>query len=131
MSANEFCLFFHGYGGDFPIGEAMKAGCVPIVVSDRPILDLPFSDVVDWSEIALFVALQEGGGFVRRAIDRIDEEKRARMRASAAQVSSLFRFEDGFLEGDREPRDAFHAVIFQLWCRRHTIRYAGGIPFAG
>ncbi|XP_078446737.1 uncharacterized protein LOC144715654 [Wolffia australiana] len=70
MSANEFCLFFHGYGGDFPIGEAMKAGCVPIVVSDHPILDLPFSDVVDWSEIALFVALQEEGGFVRRAIDQ-------------------------------------------------------------
>lgn len=125
ISASKFCLFFHGLEPDPPLGEALKSGCVPVVVSGGPILDLPFSDVLRWSEIALFVPLRGGAEEVRRTMDLACGDTHARMRATAIQASALFRWDPPESPAPPErPHDAFHTALFQLWRRRHAIRYA-------
>uniref|UniRef100_A0A1D1XQD9 Putative glycosyltransferase At3g07620 n=1 Tax=Anthurium amnicola TaxID=1678845 RepID=A0A1D1XQD9_9ARAE len=121
MSASRFCLFFYGAELDPPLGEALASGCVPVVVSGRPILDLPFGDVLRWSEMALFVGLHGGAGEVRRAMERACGERYPRMRVAAAEASAHFRWRSA---AHQPPLDAFHTVLYQLWLRRHTVRYA-------
>ncbi|CAA6655044.1 unnamed protein product [Spirodela intermedia] len=124
MSACRFCLFFYGLERDPRLGEALKSGCVPVVVSGGPILELPFSDVLRWSEIALFVPLRGGAEEIRRTMDLASGETHARMRATAIQASTLFRWDlPESPTAPERPHDAFTTVLFQLWRRRHAIRY--------
>lgn len=126
MSASRFCLFFYGVEPDPPLGEALGTGCVPVFVSGRPILDLPFSDVLRWTEMALLVGLRGGAGEVRRAMQRACGEGYARMREMAAGASVHFGWHppEAAAVPDQQVPDAFHTVLYQLWRRRHTIRYA-------
>ncbi|KAG1339252.1 Exostosin-like [Cocos nucifera] len=121
MSVSRFCLFY--YDSDRPrrdlaIGDALAMGCVPVVISGRPILDLPFSDVLRWTDMALFVGLHGGAGEVRRAMNRTCGETYEQMRAAGGKASIHFNWSTG-----PRPFDLFHTVIYQLWLRRHTIRY--------
>lgn len=122
MSVSKFCLFY--YDSDRPrrdlaIADALAMGCVPVVISGRQVLDLPFSDVLRWSDIALFVGLHRGAGEVRRAMNRTCGETYERMRAAGGIASIHFMWSAG-----PRPFDLFHTVMYQLWLRRHTIRYA-------
>ncbi|KAM1119708.1 hypothetical protein ACFX1X_044334 [Malus domestica] len=49
-------------------GEALCFSCVPVVITDRPIPDLPFSNVLRWQKIAMFV---RGSGRVVRVLKRM------------------------------------------------------------
>ncbi|PSS32568.1 Glycosyltransferase [Actinidia chinensis var. chinensis] len=115
---SRFCLFL--YGGDLTwVGEAMRVGCVPVVITDRPIHDLPMIDVVRWSEIAVFVGPRGGVGELKRFLSGIDEERYERMRRLGIAAAQHFVW-----NATPQPLDAFHMVMYQLWLRRHAIRYA-------
>ncbi|XP_038980023.1 probable glycosyltransferase At5g03795 isoform X1 [Phoenix dactylifera] len=121
MSVSRFCLFYYDRDRprrDLAIGDALAMGCVPVVISGCPILDLPFSDVLRWTDIALFVGLHGGAGEVRRAMNRTCGETYERMRVAGGKASIHFKLSTG-----PRPFDLFHTVIYQLWLRRHTIRY--------
>ena len=116
-SSSKFCLF--QYGGDLSrIGEALGLGCVPVVIIDRPIQDLPFLDVVRWQEIAVFIG---GGGEVKElkhVLVRSSGDWYERMRLMGVMASKHFVWHES-----PEPLDCFNTLMYQLWLRRHTIRY--------
>ncbi|KAK1312049.1 putative glycosyltransferase [Acorus calamus] len=117
LSESRFCLFFYGAGRDLTVGDALRFGCVPVLISSRPIVDLPFYDVIRWSEIAVFVRLGED---VKRAIEEACVGGgHVRMREAGVTASVHFRWNE-----PPEHFDAFNMVMYQLWLRRHTIRYA-------
>ncbi|XP_059666319.1 probable glycosyltransferase At5g03795 [Cornus florida] len=118
LRRSKFCLFV--YGDDVVlIGEALTFGCVPVVITDRPIQDLPLMDVVRWSDIAVFVGTGGGVERVKEVLSRIGGDQYERMRESGVTASQHFIWNASPL-----PYDAFHMVMYQLWLRRHTIRYA-------
>nr|DAD22819.1 TPA_asm: hypothetical protein HUJ06_024282 [Nelumbo nucifera] len=119
LSSSKFCLFF--YGGDVSgIGDALQFGCVPVVITERPILDLPFMDVLRWSEIAVFVGAGGGVEGMKKQLGRTCEGDRYERMKNLAMVAG----QHFVWNSSPQPYDAFHTVMYQLWLRRHTIRYA-------
>lgn len=118
LGRSKFCLFV--YGGDVSwIGEALRLGCVPVVITDRPIQDMPLIDVLRWSEIAVFVGSGGGAGELKRVLSGIGGEEYERMKGLGVTAGQHFVWNEV-----PEPFDAFHMVMYQLWLRRHTTRYA-------
>ncbi|GMI80772.1 hypothetical protein like AT4G38040 [Hibiscus trionum] len=118
LVGSKFCLF--EYGPEISaIGEAMSFGCVPVVITDRPIQDMPLMDVLTWQRIAVFVGTSGGAKEIKRVLGRVVVEEYGDMRESAVVASKHFVWNQ-----TPQPYDAFHMVMYQLWLRRHTIRYA-------
>ncbi|KAF9591571.1 hypothetical protein IFM89_004625 [Coptis chinensis] len=124
LVSSKFCLFFYdipvSIGG---ISEALRIGCVAVVISDRAITDLPFMDVLKWSEIALFVGTSGGVKEVKKVLKGVCSDKYQKMREMGMAASKHFQW-----YVSPQPYDAFHTVLYQLWVRRHTIRYARSEP---
>ncbi|KAL0412360.1 UNVERIFIED_CONTAM: putative glycosyltransferase [Sesamum radiatum] len=116
---SKFCLFL--YHGDVAwMVEAMAWGCVPVVIVDRPIQDFPFMDILRWSDMALLVAVRHGGAEgLKQLLNGVSEEQYVEMREAGMAGSK-------HLVWNEEPQqwDAFHMVMYQLWLRRHAVRYA-------
>ncbi|PKI46611.1 hypothetical protein CRG98_032953 [Punica granatum] len=117
--SSKFCLF--DYEGDVSgIGEAMRVGCVPVVITVRPIQDLPLIDVLQWQEMAVFLGRDKGGvKELKRVLGSVSEDRYEKMRGSGISVGRHFMWND-----PPQLMDSFHMVMYQLWLRRHTIRYA-------
>lgn len=101
------------------IGEAMRSGCVPVVVvaEGRLMNDMPFMDVMKWGEMAVFVRSSEG---VKRVLEGDTWRERVQyMRGLGMAASKHLLWNQPPL-----PFDAFNTIIYQLWLRRHTVRYA-------
>jgi len=98
------------------IGEALRVGCVPVVVTEEPLNDMPFMDVLRWREMAVFV---RSVGGVTRALGDTWRERHERMRKLGVAASTHFQWNQPPL-----PFDAFNTIMYQLWLRRHTVRYA-------
>ncbi|KAG6600032.1 putative glycosyltransferase, partial [Cucurbita argyrosperma subsp. sororia] len=120
LGKSDFCLFEYGGGGVvLRIGEVLRYGCVPVVISDRPIQDLPLMDVLRWQDMAVFVNGVKGIEGVKRVLRRVDEESLVKMKRLGAAAAQHFVW-----NSPPQPLDAFNTVAYQLWLRRHTIRYA-------
>ncbi|XP_022893898.1 probable glycosyltransferase At5g25310 [Olea europaea var. sylvestris] len=118
IKTSKFCLLF--YGGDVAwMVEAMALGCVPVVIVDRPIQDLPLMDVLRWSDLSLLLSTRGGAKRLKEVLNSVSEEKYGGMKRMASAASEHLVWNE-----EPQPLDAFHMVIYQLWLRRHTIRYA-------
>lgn len=121
FSTSKFCLFLQGDITILGIGKALQYGCVPVVITNSLIpLDMPFMDVLKWMDFALFLDTTRAKELKNILEDTCREEKYRRMRALGMVASGHFLWN---LQNP-EPYDAFHTVLYQLWTRRHTIRYA-------
>jgi len=119
LGSSVFCLF--EYGADVSgIGEALRFGCVPVMFMDRPMQDLPLMDVIGWQKIAIFVGSRGGVKEVKRVLDRTCKGDECAGRRRLGVVASQ-HFVWNHMP---QPYDSFHMVMYQLWLRRHAIRYA-------
>lgn len=119
LKSSKFCLFFYeGESSAAEMTEAMALGCVPVVIVDRPVQDFPFMDVLRWSEMVMLIGNSRGATGLKAVLGGVTEEKYEKMRelCVAAAHHMVWNVEP-------QPYDAFHMVIYQLWMRRHTIRY--------
>ncbi|KAF3433633.1 hypothetical protein FNV43_RR24736 [Rhamnella rubrinervis] len=117
LSRSKFCLFDYGIDVSW-IGEALRFGCVPAVIADLPIHDLPFMDVLRWQEIAVFVGSGGGAGEAKRVMGGVSRDRYKRMRELGVTSSQHFVWNPS-----PQPFDCFNTLMYQLWLRRHTIRY--------
>ncbi|KAI3793308.1 hypothetical protein L1987_35925 [Smallanthus sonchifolius] len=116
--SSRFCLFVYGSDMTWMV-EAMALRCVPVVITDRPIQDLPLMDVIDWSEMAVFVSSRGGAKGLKRVLDGMEKSRYERMMESGVAGAQHLGW-----NAEAQAHDAFHMVVYQLWLRRHTIRYA-------
>ncbi|XP_042013465.1 probable glycosyltransferase At3g07620 [Salvia splendens] len=116
---SKFCLFLY-HGEVDGIVEAMASGCVPVVIVNRPIQDLPLMDVLKWSDLALVVAVPHSGAKrLKQILSEVSEEKIAEMREMIVAASKHLVWNE-----EAQAMDAFNMLMYQLWLRRHAIRYA-------
>lgn len=119
VGASKFCLFLY-HGEVAGIVEAMAAGCVPVVIVDRPVQDLPLMDVLRWSDLALVVAVpRRGVGRLKQILSEVSEEKIAEMGELVTAASKHLVWNE-----EAQAMNAFNMMIYQLWLRRHAVRYA-------
>ncbi|KNA21796.1 hypothetical protein SOVF_040110 [Spinacia oleracea] len=121
VQSSKFCLFVYDVEGVGGLSVALSHGCVPVVITDRPIQDLPLMDVIKWSEIAVFVGSNMGPNKLKRALIRTCEDGGYdRMKRLGVAAAHHFAWN----ESSPQPYDAFNMVMYQLWARRHAIRYS-------
>lgn len=118
LKQSEFCLFLYHSDVAWMV-EAMASGCVPVVIVERPTQDLPFMDILRWSDVVLLVAVPRGGAErLKQLLNGVSEEKYMEMREVGMAASKHLVWNE-----EPQPLDAFHMVMYQLWLRRHAIRY--------
>ncbi|KAK7321539.1 hypothetical protein VNO77_32289 [Canavalia gladiata] len=115
VGASEFCMVEYENDASW-IGEALRLGCVPVVVTEGAVNDMPFMDVLRWGEIAVFVRSGKG---VKRVVGDMWREPHERMRRLGVVASKHLLWNHPPL-----PFDAFNTIMYQLWLRRHTVRYS-------
>ncbi|KAL2548828.1 Exostosin family protein [Forsythia ovata] len=99
---SKFCLLFYGVDVAWMV-EAMALGCVPVVIVDRPIQDLPLMDVLRWSDLGLLVAARGGAKRLKEVLNDVGEGKYSEMRGMASAASKHLVWNE-----EPQPLDAFH-----------------------
>lgn len=118
VKSSKFCLFFYQAESVVSMTEAMAAGCVPVVIVDRPVQDFPLMDVLRWSEMVMLIGNRRGAEGLKAVLRGVAEDRYERMRELCVAAAHHMVW-----NAEPQPFDAFHMVIYQLWMRRHTIRY--------
>ncbi|CAM8952104.1 unnamed protein product [Rhodiola kirilowii] len=129
----KYCLLLYDDGSVAMIGEALRHGCVPVLVaaeSGGGVQDLPMMGVVRWADMAVFVVGGVSGEEVRRVLREVENGGGSgggayeRMRGLGVAAARHFAWGGGGGDGLDDQYGAFHTVMHQLWIERHTIRYA-------
>lgn len=98
--------------------DALRVGCVPVLVLDTLLYDLPFQDILNWREFALVTGASEIS-HLKKMLTSMPAEEYERMQYLGLQASKHMQWNDPPAE-----YDAFHMTLFQLWMRRHSVKYA-------
>lgn len=112
FDGSEFCVVDYENDDVLWVGEALRLGCVPVVVTEGAVNDMPFMDVLRWKEMAVFV---KSGVKIETDTWR---ERYEYMRRLGVVGSKHLRW-----NRPAQPFDAFNTIMYQLWLRRHTVRY--------
>lgn len=94
MASSKFCL---NIAGDTPssnrLFDAIASHCVPVIISDE--IELPFEDVLDYSEFCIFVrssdALKEG--YLLNLLRGIDQNEWTKMWEKIKDVEKHFEYQ--------------------------------------
>nr|CAD1817416.1 unnamed protein product [Ananas comosus var. bracteatus] len=105
MQSSKFCL---NIAGDTPssnrLFDAIASHCVPVIISDE--IELPFEDVLDYSEFCIFVrssdAIKEG--FLMKLIRGIGREEWTRMWERLKEVDRYIEYQYPSREDDARSR---------------------------
>jgi len=98
--------------------DALRAGCVPVLLSDTLFYDLPFQDILKWHEFAVVMGASEMGR-VKEVMTSMPAGEYKRMQYLGMQASLHMQWND-----PPKAYDAFHMTMFELWVRRHSVKYA-------
>lgn len=94
MSSSKFCL---NVAGDTPssnrLFDAIVSHCVPVVISDE--IELPFEDVLDYSEFSLFVRASDAAkkGFLVNLLRNISRDEWTKMWERLKEVAHHFEYQ--------------------------------------
>ncbi|KAG4945444.1 hypothetical protein JHK87_041451 [Glycine soja] len=112
---SKFCLCPHGPVGNSLIADSIHFGCVPVIMSNY--YDLPFNDILDWSQFS--VVLKETNIYLLKDILRsISEKHFISLNRNIVKIQKHFKWNTPPVR-----QDAFHMVMYEIWLRRHLIRY--------
>ncbi|KAL6541323.1 hypothetical protein OROHE_011039 [Orobanche hederae] len=115
MASSKFCL---NIAGDTPssnrLFDAIATHCIPVVVSDE--IELPFEDVLDYSEFCVFVRAADAlrRGYLLELLRGVTRERWTKMWGKLKSVSGHFEY--------RYPSEQNDAVdmIWQMVSRKKT-----------
>lgn len=118
MSASKFCL---NIAGDTPssnrLFDAIASHCVPVIVSDD--IELPFEDVLDYSEFCVFVRAADAGrkGFLLRLLRGISRDEWTRMWVRLKEVARHFEY-----QYPSQPGDAVQMIWGAVARKMHSVK---------
>uniref|UniRef100_A0A7N0TX96 Exostosin GT47 domain-containing protein n=1 Tax=Kalanchoe fedtschenkoi TaxID=63787 RepID=A0A7N0TX96_KALFE len=101
MASSKFCL---NIAGDTPssnrLFDAIASQCVPVIISDE--IELPFEDVLDYSEFSVFVPASDAlkPGYLIKLLRGITKEKWTVMWERLKQVQHHFEYQYPSKTGD-------------------------------
>ena len=101
MASSKFCL---NIAGDTPssnrLFDAIASHCVPVIISDD--IELPFEDVLDYSEFCIFVRSSDAvkEGYVLNLLRGIDRERWTKMWERIKEIGHHFEYQHPSLPGD-------------------------------
>ncbi|KAL7139241.1 hypothetical protein ABFS83_09G037700 [Erythranthe nasuta] len=101
MAHSKFCL---NIAGDTPssnrLFDAIATHCVPVIISDE--IELPFEDVLDYSEFCVFVRAKDAirKGHLLNILRGIKNERWSRMWEKLKEISGHFEYEFPSREND-------------------------------
>ncbi|TKW10475.1 hypothetical protein SEVIR_6G167000v4 [Setaria viridis] len=118
MSTSKFCL---NIAGDTPssnrLFDAIASHCVPVIVSDD--IELPFEDVLDYSEFCVFVRAADAArkGFLLRLLRGISREEWTRMWGRLKEVAQHFEY-----QYPSRPGDAVQMIWGAVARKMHSVK---------
>lgn len=119
LSSSRFCLNFVVDGGNSStLVDALKFGCIPVIIAQGPLFDVPLQDILNWQEFVIIVNMRQVSN-LKQTLERIPESQLQKMKILAMEASKHLKW-----HSTPQPYDAFYSLMYQLWLRRHTIRYA-------
>lgn len=101
MASSKFCL---NIAGDTPssnrLFDAIVSHCVPVIISDE--IELPFEDVLDYSEFCIFVRASDAvkNGFLLNLLRGIEREKWTKMWERLKEIAHHFEYQYPSQAGD-------------------------------
>lgn len=113
MASSKFCL---NLAGDTPssnrLFDAIATQCVPVIISDE--IELPFEDVLDYSEFCVFVRAKDAvkKGYLLNVLRGIGREKWVEMWDRLKSISKHFEY-----QFPSQPNDAVD-MIWQTVARK-------------
>ncbi|KAK4750433.1 hypothetical protein SAY87_003915 [Trapa incisa] len=116
MASSKFCL---NIAGDTPssnrLFDAIVRHCVPVLISDE--IELPFEDVLDYSEFCVFVHADDAvkPGFVVNLLRGIKRDKWTKMWMRLKEIAHHLEY-----QYPSKPEDAVH-MIWQAIHRKKTL----------
>ncbi|KAM7480022.1 hypothetical protein LguiA_028235 [Lonicera macranthoides] len=101
MASSKFCL---NIAGDTPssnrLFDAISSHCVPVIISDD--IELPFEDVLDYSEFCIFVRSSDAvkEGYLLNLLRGIGQERWTKMWERIKEIGHHFEYQHPSLPGD-------------------------------
>lgn len=101
MSMSKFCL---NIAGDTPssnrLFDAIVSHCVPVIISDE--IELPFEDVLDYSEFSVFVRAADAvkKGYLLNLLHSIKREEWTKMWERLKEITNHFEYQYPSQPGD-------------------------------
>lgn len=121
LGTSRFCLSFVPHE-TLDLVDFLRFGCVPVMISRSGFSTLPLQDVLNWHEFAIVLDVKEIGN-LKDILADISDDKYQRMQYLGLQASK-------HMEWNTDPvaYDAFHMILYELWLRQYSVRYARVSP---
>ncbi|GMY15624.1 probable arabinosyltransferase ARAD1 [Fagus crenata] len=119
MASSKFCL---NIAGDTPssnrLFDAIASHCVPVIISDQ--IELPFEDVIDYSQFCLFVRASDAvkKGYLLNLLRGIKQDKWTKMWEKLMEIAHHFEY-----QYPSQPGDAVDMIWEALSRKISSIRF--------
>jgi hypothetical protein len=118
MASSKFCL---NIAGDTPssnrLFDAIASHCVPVIISDQ--IELPFEDVLDYSQFCLFVRASDAvkKGYLLNLLRGIKQDNWTRMWEKLKEIAHHFDY-----QYPSQPDDAVDMIWEAVSRKRSSIQ---------
>ncbi|XP_058788366.1 probable arabinosyltransferase ARAD1 [Vicia villosa] len=119
MSTSKFCL---NIAGDTPssnrLFDAIVSHCVPVIISDE--IELPYEDVLDYSEFSLFVRAADAikKGYLLKFLHKIKREEWTKMWERLKEITHHYEY-----QYPSQPGDAVNMIWQEVARKKSSIQF--------